>query len=227
MIDKNELEYLMMIKTAKQIAKDKKCSVSNVYVLCRKYNIKKAKTNLVGKKYAQLEVIERIGSKNGQIYWKVKCSCGKILEKPTKSITREEQKTCGCIFKTDNFKYKNKMWNGYGEIHGKWFHHCMRGAVKRNLQFSITIEEVWALYLKQNKKCALTGRDIWFAKTSRGFQRGETTVSIDRIDSTLGYISSNIQLLHKDVNLAKQSLSVEDFIKLCSEVANYKQSKGK
>lgn len=223
MIDKKELEELIRIKSARQIANDKKCSISYIYLLCRKYNIKKEKINLVGKKYAQLEVIEKIGSKNGQVYWKIMCSCGKVLEKPTKAITREEQKTCGCIFKNDNFRHKNKYWNGHGEIHGKWFNGIRKGAINRNHEFSITIEEIWNLYLKQNRKCALTGRDITFAKSSMGFQTGETTASLDRIDSKIGYISSNIQWVHKDVNLAKQSLSVEEFKKLCYEVVNYKQ----
>lgn len=45
-------------------------------------------------------------------------------------------------------------------------------------------------------------------------------VSIDRIDSSFGYLKENIQLVDKRVNMMKQSYSQEEFILVCKAVAD-------
>ena len=66
------------------------------------------------------------------------------------------------------------------------------------------------LYKKQGGKCALTGKPI-------GYGRGDA-LSIDRIDCKKGYEIGNIQLVCKEVNYAKHTLSQDAFIKLCKDV---------
>lgn len=46
-------------------------------------------------------------------------------------------------------------------------------------------------------------------------QTGETTASIDRIDSSNGYIEDNIQWVHKDVNMMKQKMTNIELIEMC------------
>ena len=43
-------------------------------------------------------------------------------------------------------------------------------------------------------------------------------MSIDRINSDIGYIEGNIQIVHKDINRIKWDLSDKDFYKLCKAV---------
>lgn len=45
-------------------------------------------------------------------------------------------------------------------------------------------------------------------------------MSIDRIDSSEGYLKGNVQLLHKDVNMAKQQYSQDYFVEMCKAVAD-------
>lgn len=87
------------------------------------------------------------------------------------------------------------------------------GAKTRNLLVEITIDDVWNLYIKQNKKCALTGWDINFSN-----KKGETTASVDRIDSSKGYVKDNVQLVHKDINRFKMAFSEKDFYNMCKSV---------
>jgi hypothetical protein len=42
--------------------------------------------------------------------------------------------------------------------------------------------------------------------------------SLDRIDSSLGYIITNVQWIDKEVNYAKQEMTNEQFIKMCKKV---------
>ena len=63
-------------------------------------------------------------------------------------------------------------------------------------------------FLKQNKKCALTGSELEI----------NVTASVDRIDSKKGYTKDNVQWVHKKVNLMKGTMSQKDFIETCKSV---------
>jgi hypothetical protein len=83
----------------------------------------------------------------------------------------------------------------FKEIAISKFESYRKGAMIRNMAFEIKIEEVWDLFLKQKRKCALTGWNIRFGKGQ--------TASLDRIDSGKGYTSDNIQWIHKNINILK------------------------
>lgn len=96
-----------------------------------------------------------------------------------------------------------------------WFEVKRKGGIHRGLSWDLEPQDILNLYEEQNHKCALTGWDIGWS------EKGLTaTVSIDRIDSGEGYLKNNIQLLHKDVNMAKQQYSQEYFIEMCNAVAD-------
>jgi hypothetical protein len=119
----------------------------------------------------------------------------------------------------------NGLWKGYEEITGSYFKTIKNRAKLKNQEFSITIKEIWELYLKQDKKCALSGIPIYFQKIAGDKYRQEQTASLDRIDSSKGYIQGNIQWVHKDINKMKNTLDEHIFIKLCNEVSNYNKIK--
>lgn len=96
------------------------------------------------------------------------------------------------------------------------------GARLRNLEFSITLKDVWNLFIKQNRKCSLTGLEIVFAKNRK--QMSTTTSSLDRIDSTKGYTLDNVQWVHKDINVMKLDLNEAYFINMCRLVVNHADS---
>ena len=45
-----------------------------------------------------------------------------------------------------------------------------------------------------------------------------TNCSVDRIDSTQGYIVGNVQLVCRVANVAKSNLTHSDFVQLCKAV---------
>lgn len=83
----------------------------------------------------------------------------------------------------------------FEEIALSRFESYRKGAAIRGMVFEVEIQEVWDMFLRQNKKCALTGWNINFGK--------KQTASLDRIDSKKGYTSDNIQLIHKNINILK------------------------
>ena len=49
---------------------------------------------------------------------------------------------------------------------------------------------------------------------------GQGTASLDRIDSSKGYVKGNVQWVHKDINKMKTDFEQSIFIKLCKSVAD-------
>jgi hypothetical protein len=88
-------------------------------------------------------------------------------------------------------------------------------------EVKITLRDMHLQFLRQNGKCAYTGVDLVFGETSNDRHRGKTTASLDRKDSSKGYIKGNIQWVHKDINFFKSDLSDNKFRRMCLMVANY------
>ena len=116
------------------------------------------------------------------------------------------------------FGKDNPVWNGYEGVSGGYFNVIRIGAAKRNITFEINIEDVWDQYVNQDKKCALTGLDIVLPRTEEHRVTGESTASLDRKDSKLGYTKQNIQFVHKRINVMKGNLPEDEFRYLCKLV---------
>ena len=88
-------------------------------------------------------------------------------------------------------------------------------AKRKEIPFLLSIEDLKDLWIKQNGKCAISNIDMTFEfYTGRVF----TNVSIDRIDSNLGYTKDNIQLVCMAVNQMKSDLSLDELYFFCDSI---------
>lgn len=182
--------------------------------------------DLTGKQIDKWTVLYRVqSSRNNRVLWKCRCVCG--IEKTVYACHLQSgmSKSCGC--NSNLCQDKHKDWKGYGDISGSYWSYlksCANGRSKRKpIEFSITIEYVWDLFLEQNKLCAISKIPIIinFDKKHYVNRSGlEHTASLDRKDNTLGYIIGNVQWLHKDVNMMKRVYDQDYFINLCKIIAN-------
>ena len=78
----------------------------------------------------------------------------------------------------------------------------------RSKECNIDEAYIAEIYLQQNGLCALSGIDL-----------DEENMSVDRIDSTKGYIKGNIQWVDFTVNRMKSDIEQNKFIKLCEMIA--------
>jgi hypothetical protein len=108
---------------------------------------------------------------------------------------------------------KNSPKLGHKFVSGRLWSNINSNAKRRKLHINITPDNIYEQYIKQNKKCALTGRDIILSNDPT-----LNTVSVDRIDSAHGYIKNNIQLVIAIANQAKMDLSTQAFFELCKDV---------
>lgn len=146
-------------------------------------------------------------SNNKGAYWNCECSCGNKGVISGQSLRNGSSTSCGC-------NKKKKLFKGYEDLSGFYWYRVKSGAEKRGLDFSITMEYAWDLFIKQDKKCNLTGLPITLTKDILKSYKYHTA-SIDRIDSSKGYIEGNVQWIHSDVNIMKNSFSEKHFINLC------------
>jgi len=181
--------------------------------------------DLTGRRFGRLRVINLSHVDKYKIrHWFCLCDCGNETIAAISHLNSGETQSCGCL-KQERIHHplgaKNIRWKGHGEISATVFCKIQYRAKIKQIEFNVTIEEIWDLFLKQNRKCALTGRVLTFNKRK---DSTEGTASLDRIDSSKGYSFENIQWIHKDLQYMKVDFSQEEFINYCYEVADYKRN---
>ena len=185
------------------------------------------KHNLIDKRFGKLVVKSLApkekwgpkGNSNNQ-YWICKCDCGNEKIIRGTHLTTDETFSCGCIRKKKRFDSHN--WTGVGEISGNMIYSIKAHAAQRDIPFDISGNELWELFLNQNRKCFLTGVELTFQSYSKST---DGTASLDRIDNTKGYVKGNVQWIHKNINKMKSDFDQKQFINYCVMVGEYSKKK--
>lgn len=171
--------------------------------------------DIISKKYNSLTVIgdadSKFSGKQLRRYVKCKCDCGNECKVFITNVTTGVQKSCGCRLK--NRGETHHSFSGYKEITGTKWCSLKLSAKERGIDFFVSIEDIWNLFLKQERRCALTGMELVFGNGKSG------TASLDRIKSNLPYYLENVQWVHRDINYLKMDIDQDYFIKLCKQVA--------
>ena len=120
-------------------------------------------------------------------------------------------KSCGCLKKNYN------QSKGYEEISYQFYRRIKRNATDRGIEFSLEMKDIWDQYINQNRKCKFTNLDLTF---TQDYNYPEIqTVSVERTNSNKGYSVDNIQVVHKFLNVMKQSFTNEEFVAICKTVS--------
>jgi len=158
-------------------------------------------------------------NRNGHIKWLCRCDCGAESEVFGTHLVRGTTTSCGC----DRVRHGSRhvQWAGHGEISGEYFSQIRRSAEglkgrRTVVPFNVTLELLWELFLDQDRRCALTRIPLVFRQRTHDEPQ---TASLDRIDSSKGYVDGNVQWLHKDVNKMKGSFDQTHFITMCKLIS--------
>lgn len=90
-----------------------------------------------------------------------------------------------------------------------------KSAEHRKQEFELTSDDVVGFWNKQLGYCAYSGREMTL-------EAGKlNTVSIERIDSSIGYTKVNTILVCQAINRMKSDFGYEDFYELCRDVATF------
>ena len=96
-------------------------------------------------------------SRNGHIRWYCDCDCGRTHIVMSTHLLSNKITHCGCVPSLRGPRHP--QWEGCGEISGQVFRSIYRQALqsknRSKIEFDVSIEYLWDLFLKQNKKCSL------------------------------------------------------------------------
>lgn len=149
------------------------------------------------------------------------------VEKAEQLIERRKQ---DALRQFENIEQKiirrKHNWKGYKGISGDYWRCIQKAGEDKGLGFDLTLEFLWDLFKKQKGVCALSGLPITLETglgelNKHGYQR--RSASLDRIDSNKGYLTYNVQWVHKEINQMKSNRADKDFIELCKAVAIFNQ----
>jgi predicted DNA-binding protein YlxM (UPF0122 family) len=183
----------------------------------------------------EMEICNQIAQGNYEVYKKYKkyddgnvviksfnCTiCGDV--DPLNFYPTHKSKCKKCNLKEKKIKYingdlsgslaKNKEWRKENFIRLRVMN-AKHSAKRKNIEFTIDDEFIYQRLTEQEGKCAISGIVLTFNVDDWH------SMSIDRIDSSLGYTPDNILLVIRFLNIAKGNKSndalVEE-IKLCYE----------
>jgi hypothetical protein len=149
--------------------------------------------------------------------WYKKCpSCGEVqsyLRRNYAIASYNEHKECKSCSNAHPENNNHKGWIK-GVLRHSFYDKYRIQAALRNLAWEVKGEYLADLLISQDYKCALSGWDI------DAMEVNKNTASLDRIDSTKGYIPGNVQWLHKMVNMCKQHYTQEQFVSMCISISN-------
>ena len=85
-------------------------------------------------------------------------------------------------------------------------------------EVNIDLDYINSLLEKQNYKCVYTNKELEFVYNTTD------KVSMDRIDSTKGYIKGNVQLVCSIVNWMKLDMCEKEFLRIINELYTFKET---
>lgn len=165
----------------------------------------------IGKRFGYLTIIERLTikdkGKSGYVFWKCLCDCGNEKIARLQSLKRGETISCGC-----------RGRSFYNDISGNFLCSLRSSAKRRGLELNLTPEFMWELFLKQNKTCAISGLPLIMDRKNPS----KNTASLDRKDSTKGYVTNNVQWVHRIVNTIKWNLTEKEFYDMIKRIYEFR-----
>lgn len=97
-------------------------------------------------------------------------------------------------------------------VPGRKYSAIKYNAARRNIHFDVSIDYLDMQWVLQGGRCYYSDEVLDIRSRNRA------TASLDRKDSSLGYIEGNVVWVHNDVNFAKHTLSEERFLEIVNKI---------
>jgi hypothetical protein len=172
-----------------------------------------------------LPYVSKSGRKYNRKFVNCQCDCGNLCRRELTNIKQcnINNTACGCNrgkLKWGAGRSKPSYYREGRYFNQQYLRYVSRNAIKGKHKFSLIIDDLDNQYEAQDGLCYYTGDRLILPPKAVAFHYSKDyNISVDRKDSKLGYTKDNIVLCTSDANLAKQSLSIDDFISLCRRVA--------
>lgn len=122
--------------------------------------------------------------------------------------------------KEKKLKYYAKLATDIDRSLEYYYNAARKGAARRGIPFHLTVEDIRALWEEQQGRCALSGIEMSLVHGTIA-EPNPLRISVDRIDSSIGYYKSNVQLITWQLNAAKSVWTNQQLIETCRAVAKF------
>lgn len=99
------------------------------------------------------------------------------------------------------------------------YKYYMKLVKQRFKDYDITLEDLHNQWEKQKGICPYSGIKLKLSTHSNILKNPITTASLDRVDSSKGYLKDNIQFVSRSINFMKGEMSHKETIQLCKLIA--------
>lgn len=168
-----------------------------------------------GERFDRLVAIRHDETVGTHHYWIFRCDCGEEVRRVPYNVKRNKYNACPSCKRGPG----SWAWSGVGEFPQSHYRTIYHSAQAKGFEFSVSAAYLWQLFLEQDRKCVFTGWELKFIDSYE--DKASRTASLDRIDSTKGYVEGNVQWVHRDVNKLKKNLSDSKFIEICLAVSEH------
>jgi len=159
--------------------------------------------NLIGKKFQRLTVLELLPHPKGRRLWKCLCDCGNEKIVSTAALNSKQCGSCGCLqIETTGNRFRK---------HGKYRtpeYRLLKDAKKRakefNREYNIELEDIIIPDI-----CPILLIPIQSKIGNGSGKCSGNSPSVDRVDSSRGYIKGNIRVISLNANRLKQNSTIE------------------
>ncbi len=167
-----------------------------------------------------------------------KCdNCGIEFQKPQSEVNRNQKlsrknfcsRTCVGKNNTKNFGDRKSVYDisrhsgnrndGYTK-----FRYHFRNISKRTKELDITVENLKEVWENQKGICPYLGIELHLNSYGKIKKDPITSASLDRIDSSKGYVKGNLQWISRAMNYLKNDMSEQQVFEIMDLI--YKQKKG-
>lgn len=168
----------------------------------------------IGDKYKHWTVIDGPGkNSSGSIIWLCICDCGKNKRWIQANELMNPDRCFECSECAAKRRAEKTVSNNgkVGELTLTRFTKLQKSAEKRGIYFELSMDYLWNLFERQQRKCAITGDLI----------ESFDNASLDRINSEDGYVEGNVQWVTYQANVSKHTMTMEQLYEFCKKVLNH------
>jgi hypothetical protein len=138
--------------------------------------------------------------------------CGCEITKFTEGIRHSVQRCAICYEKLKEIEAKRERSRNYKEERKEHmlthYQNFKRSSIRRNIEFNISIEEFTEIVQQNCYYC--------------NHYKETEAIGIDRVNNSIGYVSTNIVPCCADCNILKNDLPLEKFIDLISKIYHHR-----
>ena len=157
--------------------------------------------DLTGQRFGKLLVTKR-GKNIGKCStWECKCDCGKEKIAFTVRLRNGQCKSCGCLL-VERMKTQFRTHGQSSTLEYKMLKYAKKRAKEYRKEFNLELSDIEIPH-----ECPIL--HIPLIRIPRG-KPTNNSPSLDRINSSLGYIKGNVKVISMRANRLKQDSSVEE-----------------